>query len=251
MEEIYNFFVEKVNSQNGIPTFFDNTVFMILRNGDRDKEKVLSWIINSKKNRFTKFEDRIRGVNSLTNFFGGLLGGATQGTHTVFKWKGLDMFKSSFDLSIYAMLIDEIKPEIIVEYGSGNGSSAIWLSDICITHGLKTKIISYDINKVNLEYQNVLFKNIDLKDLELDEGEMSGKKIIIEDAHFHVGEVLSKTDIVLTSGDYLIVEDSWRKQDIISNFLKNTKTQYVVDNYYLDFFGINVTSAKNSIFKVI
>ena len=51
-------------------------------------------------------------------------------------------------------------------------------------------------------------------------------------------------------GDYLIVEDSGKKQPEIVDFLSNAKNTYKIDNYYLDFFGRNTTCCVDSIFKV-
>jgi len=252
VQDIFDFFNEKTNKiQNGIPTFFDNFVFHVLQNGYKDDGGVLRSIIESKKIRFSTFEDRIKKIKSLPEVPVDNYTYLTQGVHSVYKWKGMDMFKSNVDLSVYSMMIDELKPDTIIEYGSGNGSSAIWLSDMCNIHNLNTKIISYDINKVNLNYSKVEFKNIDLKDLELNKSDLVGRKIVIEDAHQHVHDVLVKTDLFLQSGDYLVIEDSECKQDIIFNFLNIAKNKYVVDNYYVDFFGINSGSTKNSIFKVV
>lgn len=248
-QNILNFFSKKTDEiQEGIPTFFDNYVFYLLENGYNDEEKVLTSIIESKIKRFLSFEERIEKIKflPLENYTY-----LTQGVHSVFKWKGMNMFKSSIDLSVYTMLIDEIKPDTIIEYGSGNGSSAIWLSDMCSIHQLETEVISYDINEVNVKHSNITFKTIDLKDLKLDKKDLNGRKLVIEDAHSYVYDVLLKTDLFLQSGDYLIIEDSQSKQDIIFNFLNSAKNTYVVDNYYVDFFGVNCGSTKNSILKVI
>jgi len=247
-DSILNFFIDKIRQQDNIPTFFDNFVFYLLENGYNDRQNILNFIIESKIIRFLDFEDRIKKVKFLSTED---YRQYTQGVHSVTKWKGMNMFKSCVDLSVYTMLIDEIKPDIIIEYGSGNGSSAIWLSDMCVALGLKTKVISYDINRISLENLNVEFINIDLKNLKFDKNDFGGKKLIIEDAHSHVYDTLLKTDELLEIGDYLVIEDSIPKQNIISNFLMSAKNKYVVDNYYVDFFGINSGSFENSIFKVI
>ena len=62
--------------------------------------------------------------------------------------------------------------------------------------------------------------------------------------------VLLKTDIFLKKGDYLVVEDSGIKVKEISSFLSKAKNLYKVDNFYVDFFGRNSSSARDSIFAV-
>ena len=179
----------------------------------------------------------------------------SQGTHSVFKWKNYIAFKSVFDLSIYSMLINELKPEVIIELGSGEGGSAVWLADTMKILGLKPNVYSYDIKKPNINYEGVNFIEFDLNNLNKKEEfpkneEWVGTKLIIEDAHVNILKVLNVVDKKLIKGDYLIVEDSDMKQNEIQLFVENTNKQYLLDQYYLDFFGINGTSATNSIFMI-
>ena len=81
-------------------------------------------------------------------------------------------------------------------------------------------------------------------------GIKKGKKLIIEDAHINVTEVLLSADSFLSKGDYLIVEDSAEKVKDIAYFLDKAQNKYLVDNYYVDFFGRNCCSAVDSIFIV-
>ena len=53
----------------------------------------------------------------------------------------------------------------------------------------------------------------------------------------------------LQSGDYVIVEDSRGKRQEIRRFLTQTPGRYRVDTRYTDFFGRNVTSAADAIFR--
>ena len=78
----------------------------------------------------------------------------------------------------------------------------------------------------------------------------SGRKILIEDAHVNVREVLNAFDKVLGQEDYLVVEDSDSKQEIIEQFVSGVGGKYLVDQFYVDFFGTNITCSTNSIFKV-
>jgi hypothetical protein len=52
--------------------------------------------------------------------------------------------------------------------------------------------------------------------------------------------------LILDVGDYLVIEDSYTKQNRISEMIVGQR--YLIDSKYTDFFGINCTSAVNSIF---
>ena len=60
------------------------------------------------------------------------------------------------------MIFQEVKPEVIIELGSGDGGSAVWMADICQSLGLDTKVISLDIEMPRETHPNVTFKEFDL-----------------------------------------------------------------------------------------
>ena len=74
--------------------------------------------------------------------------------------------------------------------------------------------------------------------------------LVIEDAHVNILSVLHTVNKFLKSGDYLILEDSDSKQKHIEEFTKKEPQKFMVDQYYLDFFGTNMTCSLDSIFKV-
>jgi len=248
------------NEQNKIPSFFDNFLLPHMREGGVNASKAYEWFrstISSKVNRFKDFnlrseENCIFSNHPRTNGMSVVL---SQGTHGTFTWKNHIVFKSVFDLAIYSMLIEELKPDVIIEIGSGKGGSAVWLADMIKILGLNSQIYSYDINKPDFSYPGVSFIEFDLNSLseyvEFPENEnWVGSKLIIEDAHVNIPEVLKKIDSKASKGDYLIVEDSDGKQKDLFSFLRDTKTLYLADQHYLDLFGRNGTSAINSIFKI-
>ena len=115
------------------------------------------------------------------------------------------------------MLITELKPNIIIEIGSGKGGSAIWLADMMKILGLEPKVYSYDINKPNINYPGVNFFKFDINNLNNKEEfpkseEWTGVKLVIEDAHVNIPTVLNTIDNKLNKGDYFIVEDGDIKQ---------------------------------------
>ncbi|WP_413314461.1 MULTISPECIES: CmcI family methyltransferase [unclassified Prochlorococcus] len=251
---------QKLIRQNLTPTFFDNAVITSLSGnkpwGELDIPKVYEELNESKENRFITFAERkirTKGYRQPS----ALWVPASQGTHSLIKWKDYEIFKSSNDLIVYWMLFNEIKPDLIVEVGSGSGGSAIWMSDICKALELRTEIYSYDINKPEIEYQNVTFIEFDLTKLNCQNTRLpmidnfkNKRKIVIEDAHVNITNVLKELDSCLGYGDYLVIEDSGIKQDELMEFVKSMREKYRVDQFYLDFFGVNTGCCIDSIFKI-
>lgn len=212
----------------------------------------------SKDNRFVLFSERVKIIEATMptgRLFDGIPFSSSQGIHSLIKWKEHFLYKTSFDLVLYWMIIQEVKPDVIIELGSGNGGSAIWFADMAHAFGLDTHVYSYDINKPKLNHERVTFIEYDLIKINQQSRPpcwefFSGKKILIEDAHVNLKNVLNLFDNILSKDDYLIVEDSDSKQEIIRDFSDQKKPKYQLDQFFLDFFGTNITCSKNSIFKV-
>lgn len=247
--------------QNKIPSFFDNFLLNQLQIGGSNTSKVydsLKMMFSKRVNRFVDYKIRSNescffSNKARTDEMGVVL---SQGTHGLFTWKNHTIFKSVYDLAIYSMLIEELKPDVIIEIGSGKGGSAVWLADMVKVLGLESKIYSYDINKPNFTYPGISFIKFDLYSLNdkinfPESGNWNGSKLIIEDAHVNISTVLNKIDSLVFKGDYLIIEDSDGKQKDLISFLNTTANKYLADQHYLDLFGRNGTSAINSIFKII
>ena len=153
------------------------------------------------------------------------------------------------------MILQDIKPNVIIELGSGEGGSAIWFADMARALGLDTHVYSYDIKKPNIYHEQVTFIEYDLMKInqnsKLPYWEFFlGKKLLIEDAHVNLDNVLNLFDNILIKDDYLIVEDSDAKQEILRDFAIEKEPKYKLDQFFLDFFGKNITCSRNSIFKV-
>ena len=261
LENVIPKFVKKLHSQDGVPTFFDNAVESHLINGKNSNSdfcEVFEKGQLSKENRFVSYSSRVKDISKSTSINllhpGGLPFLSSQGVHSLIKWKETPMYKTAFDLVIYSMLLQEIKPDIIIELGSGSGGSAIWLADTASMLGFDTHVYSFDINKPSIKHDNVTFIEQDLEKINLQNKPthwefFNKKKIIIEDAHVNLQELLNLFDTILRKDDYLIIEDSVQKQDIISHFSIEKEPKYKLDQFFLDFFGTNVTCCINSIFK--
>jgi cephalosporin hydroxylase len=174
----------------------------------------------------------------------------SQGAAEVFRWRGIPCFKSSYDIAIYAMLIDELRPGTIIELGSGAGASALLFADLCTSVGLNTQIISVDNAIGKISDPRITFVQSDcsiwLEATATSKRDLQRPCLIIEDFHGDLAGFFAHIDTILETGDYFIVEDSFPKQARISEVIVDR--HYLIDSKYTDFFGVNCTSAVNSIF---
>jgi len=174
----------------------------------------------------------------------------SQGAGTTFLWRGVSCFKASYDLAIYAMLVNELRPGTIIELGAGAGGSGLFFADLCAAAGLTTDVISIDTTAVEVADPRVTFVQADciawLAAAAADKRDFRRPCLVIEDFHGDLGPVFRSLDVILTPADYLVVEDSYPKQSGIAAAIAGRR--YLIDSKYTDFFGINCTSAVNSIF---
>jgi cephalosporin hydroxylase len=174
----------------------------------------------------------------------------SQGAGTAFRWRGVPCFKASYDLAIYAMLIDELRPRTIIELGSGAGGSALLFADLCTSAGLTTEVISIDKVVGTVVDSRITFIRSDcsvwLEATAKSKRDFRHPCLVIEDFHGDLVDFFEHMDLILKVGDYLVIEDSFPKQNQISEVIIDRA--YVIDSKYTDFFGINCTSAVNSIF---
>jgi cephalosporin hydroxylase len=174
----------------------------------------------------------------------------SQGASTAFLWRGVTCFKASYDLAIYAMLVNELRPGTIIELGAGAGGSGLFFADLCAASGLTAKIISIDTAAVECADPRITFVQSDciawLAEAVREKRAFPRPLLVIEDFHGDLGGVMRSLDDILAAGDYLVIEDSYPKQGRIAEAMAGRP--YRVDSKYTDFFGVNCTSAVNSIF---
>jgi cephalosporin hydroxylase len=174
----------------------------------------------------------------------------SQGAESVFRWRGVPCFKTVYDLAIYIMLVDELRPGTIIELGAGVGGSALFFADLCQSAGLTTDVISIDVAAGEVADPRIKFVQSDcfawLAEAATSKREFRRPCLVIEDFHGDLGRYFGDLDLILQAGDYLVIEDSSVKQNPIAQVIADRP--YLVDTKYTDFFGINCTSALNSIF---
>ncbi|AQT79168.1 rhamnosyl O-methyltransferase [Mycolicibacterium litorale] len=137
-------------------------------------------------------------------------------------WLGITAWKSVSDMWNYQEIIFDLKPSVIIEFGTNQGGSSLFFADIMRKIGQPFKIISVDITHKALHPSaasdpDVIFIESSstapaiadrIRELR---AEYPGKVFAILDSDHTMGHVLDEMKLLrplLTAGDYLIVEDS-------------------------------------------
>jgi cephalosporin hydroxylase len=165
------------------------------------------------------------------------------------KWRGVKLRKFPTDLILYSQVIYKLKPDFIVETGSAEGGSALFFGDMMELFGGQGHVISIDINKPNVSHKRVELitgSSVDISLFENVSKKLSGKVMVTLDSDHdkkHVYNELSLYSGIVTSGQYLVCEDTYRRGRrlrngpgrAISRFLnenKNFKMENVDDDFY-------------------
>ncbi len=190
------------------------------------------------------------------------------GHHKV-TYRGIKMIKNPFDYLLYQMIINEVKPDLIVEIGTNHGGTALYMSDMLDLIG-KGEIHTIDVTEYPMDERVINNKRIkrflggyqsyDLKNCEGFETIL----VIDDGSHLyeHTLEILHKFKDIVTTNSYFIVEDGalihiGLTQDYgggpvraIEEFL-TTNDNYIIDRKWCDFFGKNATFNTNGFLKKV
>jgi cephalosporin hydroxylase len=185
MKDFINY---KVFFNGGVPSYSDNYILKIENNPNSNLHRNISkqelknfykWKLLT--SRFTD-EFIVNQFPNVTDYYHSVF---TQGISNYITWKGLELCKSSDDISLYIMLLQEMSPKSIVELGTGKGNFNKFAQDIVEKD---IKILSFDING------NQLY--CDLNDIttlhpyESDIKSLHTPTLFIEDSHKNTLEVI-------------------------------------------------------------
>jgi cephalosporin hydroxylase len=187
----------------------------------------------------------------------------SQGYKRGLKWRGTPLGKTCWDIGIYQQLLQELKPRTLFEFGTGFGASALFFLDHCKMFGLDTKIITLDIKASDVspalrKEQAIEFINGDVVDLAkllpLDRlRRLPHPWLIVEDCHNHIPLIVGHLQPLMVTGDYLVIEDigmyAIGSQQISAALNDMPKGTLMVDTFYTDMFGRNLTCSPDSIFR--
>jgi cephalosporin hydroxylase len=178
-----------------------------------------------------------------------------------YTFRDVPCLKNPFDLALYTMLLNQLRPTTIVEVGSASGGSALWFASQARGLGLACRVLSVDIDPVTaVSDPDVVFVEGDVHDLSDTDlpsllKDHTGPLLVIEDGpHTFSGSLaaLQFFDGYTQPGDYIVVEDGIANDlgyrhlhngpnRAVRQFLANCDNRYVVDRHYCDFYGRNVT----------
>lgn len=185
-------------------------------------------------------------------------------------YRGIKTIKCPFDYVLYQMIIQEVKPDLIIEVGTAYGGSALYFADLLenINHGqLHTIDISEESFLENSEeIRNLIDKNPRItrylggyQDYNLSLVEPFNKILLVDDGSHHYSDVLSvmhKFEKIISKDSYMIIEDgcvNWLGTQeyfgggplkAIDEFLQQNN-EYEIDRRWCDFFGKNTTFNPN------
>lgn len=195
-------------------------------------------------------------------------------------WKRVLLEKDPMQIAAYPMLVNELQPKTIIELGALKGGSAIWLADQLEQFTIEGQVYSVDNDLSQLDKKAKADSRIHF--LEGDCREISTVLptnllknlphpwLVIEDVHDNLFGILEHFhNNALQAGDYLIIEDTNRfmwevwsdwedreliqrglcKMDQLRQWLNNHQDDYLIDTFYQDLYGYNVSKNWNSILK--
>jgi cephalosporin hydroxylase len=190
--------------------------------------------------------------------------------HHNFEYNGLKSLKCPFDYLNYQMIIDEVKPDLIIEIGTHFGGNSLYLADLLqlrnrgVLHTIDVNEYG-DLSKLDLHPRIKRFlggyENYDLNQI------MEFENVLIIDDGSHqyrdVLNSLNKFNKFVTTNSYFIVEDGVLSElgyeesheggplRAIEEFLKENKN-FIIDEKWINFFGKNATfNPKGYLKKII
>lgn len=183
-------------------------------------------------------------------------------------YRGISAIRCPFDYVLYQMIINEVKPDLVIEIGTNIGGTTLYVADIMnsLNHGI---IHSIDIKKKTgdlvTEHPRIKLFTNGWENYGINEAKNFKKILVIEDAsHMYEDSLkaLYKFSPLVNIGSYYIIEDGiinkLRREDgfhggplrAIREFLKSNKN-FIVDRKYCDMFGKNATFNVNGYLKRI
>ena len=131
------------------------------------------------------------------------------------RWMGVKAYKNPMDAWIYQEMLYDLRPDFVIEIGSANGGTTLYLAHLCDLIGTGT-IISIDIDrsKYNITHPRIKTFTGDSSSPEIFAQVRAlvgnGKVLVIHDGDHTAKKVKQDIEIyhtLVSVGSYLIVED--------------------------------------------
>jgi cephalosporin hydroxylase len=143
-----------------------------------------------------------------------------QARHGLVFWRGVQLVKNPMDLIVFAEIIHEVMPRVVVETGTRTGGSALFFADMMTIAGVPNpRVVSVDIGRdenlcppdPRITYLTGSSVNLDILDEvhRLVQGRYPRLVTLDSDHHQdHVYAELEAYSYLVGPGSYLIVEDT-------------------------------------------
>jgi cephalosporin hydroxylase len=175
-----------------------------------------------------------------------------------YTYQGRPLLKNPFDLALYPLLLDRLRPRTLIEIGSHRGGSALWFAD----QREDLRVWSVDLEPPqDASHPRVTFLRGDAGRLAATLtpaflGAIERPLLIVEDSSHQAAAVTAVLDFFepwLRPGEYIVVEDgildAMRVPHLygggplaaIHGFLARCGGRYEIDRSLCDYFGRNVT----------
>jgi cephalosporin hydroxylase len=196
------------------------------------------------------------------------LKGIDAGHHKV-TYRGVKTVKCPFDYVIYQMLICKIKPDLVVEIGTHQGGSTLYLADLLEVNGCG-HIHTIDlpgniVDPLVAAHPRITVFTGGYKAYDRQQLQAYKNILVIEDGSHQYEDSLEALRLFapfIATNSYFVVEDgivnelgmsssfNGGPQRAIKEFLKEND-QFMVDREYCDLFGRNATFNVNGYLKKI
>lgn len=132
------------------------------------------------------------------------------------RYKGRSLVKMPEDLRTYQKVIEETRPNVIVELGTHEGGSALWFHDQLVgIVGEPAYVVTVDTNRCNLEHPGLIVVTGDLRSSETVSqvaANIGGgdRVMVIDDSEHSYDTTLASLNLYsefVTPGCYFVVED--------------------------------------------
>ncbi|ORV16683.1 rhamnosyl O-methyltransferase [Mycobacterium celatum] len=142
--------------------------------------------------------------------------------HLKTKWMGVACLKSVSDMWNYQEILSDLKPSVVVEFGTAFGGSALFFASVMRQIGQPFKVLTVDVTDKHVDPAarrdpDVVFVKSPstaptvAEQIQCLKAELPGKTFAILDSDHSMKNVLSEMKLLrplLGTGDYLVVEDS-------------------------------------------
>jgi cephalosporin hydroxylase len=137
-------------------------------------------------------------------------------------WMGIETYKSPCDMWNYQEILVDLKPSLVIEFGTAFGGSALYWASVMRQIGKPFKVLSVDISHANLRAEARRDPDVEFVEsssaspkiadrIQQLRQEYPGRVWAILDSDHTKDHVLAEMKLLrplLSKGDYMVVEDS-------------------------------------------